>query len=206
MEPALTWITLSLTYIVNTERTDHWDVEACLSVWVTNVVFLTSHHDIKGLAPNFVAIWKSKTNKTLLPPAPPTIQRGKEEKKRQIEESRVVKRFDEGGGCLNTGLNKAFKKRMAKEKGWMKRERTSERHSPKTWTECMCLLTQLITLYRGHGLTIHHTHTQSSGKGRDVSSNCNSILKVWMNLIRHSSKSSGLWRLLLPRFQWERRA
>lgn len=29
----------------------------------------------------------------------------------------------------------------------------------KTYMECMCLLSQLITLYRGHGLTLYTTHT-----------------------------------------------
>lgn len=123
----------------------------------------------RGLHPISWLSENQRQTKTLLPPAPPTIQRGKEEKKRQIEESRVVKRFDEGGGCLNTGLNKAFKKRTAKEKGWMKRERTSEGHSPKTWTECMCLLTQLITLYRGHGLTLYTTHTHNQVEKDEMS-------------------------------------
>lgn len=57
----------------------------------------------------------------------------------------------------------------------MKRERTLHRRSPKTWIECMCLLSQLITLYRGHGLTLYTTHTRSSGKRWDVTSNCSSF-------------------------------
>lgn len=119
-----------------------------------------------------------RQTKTLPPPTPPPIQRGRVEKQsdRKRNEERE-KHFEEGGGCLNAGLDKAVKKGGAEERRWMKRERTSQRRSPKTWIECMCLLSQLITLYRGHGLTLYTTHTRSSGKGWDVSSNCNSFWK-----------------------------
>jgi len=74
-------------------------------------------------------------------------------------------------------------KRELRKKGGEWKESGPQRRSPKTWIECMCLLTQLITLYRGHGLTLYTAHTRSSGKGWDVSSNCNSIWESeWISL------------------------
>lgn len=139
--------------------------------------FIPQH---QGLVPNFVVISKIKDKQKhyrLLP-----LLQYKEVEQRRRATARGMKRgkekhFEEGGGYLNTGLNKAVRNGVTEEKRWMKREWILRRRSPKTWIECMCLLSQLITLYRGHGLSLYTTHTRSSGRGWDVSSNCNSFWK-----------------------------
>lgn len=86
-----------------------------------------------------------------------------------------------------------LKKGDAEERRWMKREQDlAGRRCRQTWIECMCLLRQLITLHRGHGLA-PHTHTPSSGKGGDVSSNRDLSFKVWMNLIAPFLRQQPVW-------------
>lgn len=132
----------------------------------------------QGFVPNFVAISKIKDKQKHSRVLPllqfKEVERGSGATREEWSEE---KHFQEGGGRLNTGLDKAVKKGDAEERRWMKREWISQGCSPKTWIECMCLLSQLITLYRGHGLTLYTTHTRSSGRGWDVSSNCNSFWK-----------------------------
>lgn len=171
-EPAPTWIPLLPANIVRTQGIAHWDV------WQRTCCFTPPHHSSTSRAcTQFRGYLKNqRQTKTLPPPSPPPIQRGGGEKrgdKKRNEERKSTSK--KGGGHLNTGLDKAVKKRDSEERRWMKREWISQRRSHKTWIECMCLLSQLITLYRGHGLTLHTTHTRSSGMGWDVSSNCNSF-------------------------------
>lgn len=115
-----------------------------MSVCLFFSTFTPSHQE---LVPNFVAISKIKEKTKTLPlPAPPPIQRGG-------AEWRAVKHFDEEGWCLKLGLKKgATQEKEVNEKKADLRVRLRTE-------QCMCLLTQQITLYRGHGLTLYTAHT-----------------------------------------------
>lgn len=126
--------------------------------------------DIKGLYPISWLSQKSKTNKNTPASYPSSnSKRWSGEAERQKEEWREEKHFEEGGRRLNTSLNKAVQKGDAEERRWMKREWISQRRSPKTWIKCMCLFSQLITLYRGLGLTLYTTHTHDQVEGDEMS-------------------------------------
>lgn len=169
-----------------------------------HVPSLTPPH--QGLVPNFGAISKIKDKQKhsrLLP-----LLRFKEVEQRSSVTERGMKRGKALGrerrasecrprqGCQKKG--------EAEERRWMKSERISQGCSPKTWIECMCLLSQLITLYRGHGLTLYTTHT-IKWKGMRCQFQLRLNLKVWMNLICRSSEASGLCRLVLSKFHSEKR-
>lgn len=179
-----------------------------LCVCVTkSMLFLPLHFRTSRACTQFRGYLKNqRQTKTLPPPTPPPIQRGSAEKQSDIKKNEERKSTSERDR-LNTGLDKAVKKGGAEERRWMKGERTLHRRSLKTWIECMCLLSQLITLYRGHGLTLYTTHTRSSGKRWDVSSNCNSFWNFeWISFaippysvvcVAWCSNSSGKERLSL---------
>lgn len=152
------------------------------------VVFFYSLHSMTSRAcTQFRGYLKNQRQTKTLPPTPPPIQRGR---------AKRMRRGKAGGCCLNTGLDKAVKKRAVKEKSWMKRERTSQRHPSKTRIECMCLLSQLITLYRGHGLALYTTYT-IKWKGMRCQLQLQLVFKIWMNLIRHPWKPNCLCRLVI---------
>lgn len=155
----------------------------------------------QGLVPNFVAILKIK-DKQKHPRLPPLLQFKEVEKR-----SRVAERGMKRGKSLGRG-RRTFeyrpqqgcqKKEMQKKGGEWKESGSHRDISPKAWIECMCLLSQLITLYRGHGLTLYTTHT-IKWKGMRCQFQLQLILKDWMNLIRNFCKLNGRCSLVLSKF------
>lgn len=178
------------TYMVDAQGIARGYARACVCVYdKQQVVFFYSLHSMTSRAcTQFRGYLKNqRQTKTPPPPTPPPIQRGR---------AKRMRRGKAGGCCLNTGLDKAVKKRAVKEKSWMKRERTSQRHPPKTRIECMCLLSQLITLYRGHGLALYTTY-KIKWKGMRCQLQLQLVFKIWMNLIRHPWKPNCLCRLVI---------
>lgn len=117
-----------------------------------------------------------QTSLTVPPPTPPPIQRAEKRSDRKRNEERISTLRREVGVWMQASTRPS-KREMQKKGGEWKESGSRRDISPKTWIECMCLLSQLITLYRGHGLTLYTTHTRSSGRGRDVSSNCSLFWK-----------------------------
>ena len=117
-----------------------------------------------------------RQTKTVPPPTPPPIQRSEKRSDRKRKEERKSTLRREAGVSMQASTRPS-KREMQKKGGEWKESGSHRDVSLKTWIECMCLLSQLITLYRGHGLTLYTTHTRSSGRGRDVSSNCSLFWK-----------------------------
>lgn len=189
---------------VHSTHTGNWPL-GCWSLCVharKNTFFPPLHSLTSRACTQFRGYLKNqRQTKTLPPPTPPPIQRGRAEKQCHRKRKSTWKREAVVWIQASTRLSK---KGDAEERRWMKREWISQGRSPKTWIECMCLLSQLITLYRGHGLTLYTTHT-IKWKGMRCQFQLQLISKVWMNLIRRSSKLNGLCRLVLSKFHEEKR-